>query len=151
MRIFLRPERFGLVAGFTAIFVGGLIAAVTNPLQLRSGSWLAAYLVLVAGLAQLLLAGQRHLLATANASIKSQWWQLGCWFNGNLAVIIGSLTATPLLVDAGGVALIAALVLALLGTRTAKEIAPAWAARLFYVALALSIPIGLLLAHVRAT
>ena len=41
-----------LVAGAASIVLGGLVAAVTGPLELEHGSWAAAYLVLVSGVAQ---------------------------------------------------------------------------------------------------
>ncbi len=41
-----------VVLGALFIVLGGLVAAVTGPLDLVQGSWLAAYLVLVCGVAQ---------------------------------------------------------------------------------------------------
>ncbi|MCE5292393.1 MAG: hypothetical protein LLG14_24605, partial [Nocardiaceae bacterium] len=41
-----------VVLGMSQVILGGLVAAVTRPLALTHGSWLAAYLVLVGGVAQ---------------------------------------------------------------------------------------------------
>ena len=38
--------------GICSVALGGLVAAVAQPLDLAHGSWLAAYLVLVGGVAQ---------------------------------------------------------------------------------------------------
>ena len=46
-----------LVLGSVGVVLGGLLAAVTGPLALPMGSWAAAYLVLVVGVGQIVLAG----------------------------------------------------------------------------------------------
>ncbi len=46
------PARLLVVVGTCCVVLGGFVAAVTGPLTLADGSWLAAYLVLVGGLAQ---------------------------------------------------------------------------------------------------
>ena len=38
--------------GIGSVVLGGLVAAVTEPLDLTHGSWVAAYLVLVGGVGQ---------------------------------------------------------------------------------------------------
>ena len=53
-----------MVAGGAAIIAGGIVAAVTDPAGWEHGSWTAAFLVLVAGVAQIGLAlGQVELAA----------------------------------------------------------------------------------------
>lgn len=140
----------GIALGYVAIFLGGLIAAVTAPLDLEKGSWLAAYLILVAGLAQLLLSHQAQILHASIPSVRDSWTELSLFVAGNAAVIIGSLLALPLLVDFGGIALIGALVLALRAAAGAQNTWRAWAFRVFYAAVIISVPIGLVLAHLRA-
>ena len=52
----LRPPEVVLVdLGACGIVLGGLVAAVTGPLELEQGSWAAAYLVLVVGVAQVVV------------------------------------------------------------------------------------------------
>ena len=64
-----RADRVGIarvayVLGVCFVVVGGLVAAVTGPLELTRGSWLAAYLVLVCGVPQVALATAQPALST---------------------------------------------------------------------------------------
>ncbi|WP_211195819.1 hypothetical protein [Agromyces sp. H66] len=145
-----RVGRAGFAVGAALIVIGGLVAAVTGPLELAKGSWLAAYLVLVAGVAQCCLAAQHRVLRTADASAARLRATLAAWNGGNLLVIVGTLTATPIVVDAGGVLLLAALVAAMAATWAHRALARAVLYRVMLAALIISIPIGLTLAHVRA-
>lgn len=139
-----------VVIGWGCITLGGLVAAVTGPLDLTHGSWLAAYLVLVGGVAQVAMGSMGRRRATHV--------QLAAWNGGNLAVIGGALITEPLLVDLGSL-LLGAIVLALLAVRSSGRHAggtggqvPAlvlWAYRSLLVALAVSIPIGIVLSHAR--
>jgi hypothetical protein len=142
------PERVGYGAGVTFVVVGGLVAAVTGPLQLDRGSWLAAYLVLVCGVAQCVLSSQQHLLATAPPA--RSWTWLVAWNSGNLLVVLGALTRVPLLADLGGVLLGCAVVVALARTRGAARRLRAVLFRVTYVVLLVSIPVGLTISHLRA-
>ena len=55
-----------LAAGGVSIVAGGVVAAVTGPTDWDHGSWVAAFLVLVAGVAQLGVgAGQAQLVPVA--------------------------------------------------------------------------------------
>lgn len=143
------PRKVGLAIGAVCVIAGGLVAAVTGPLALTKGSWLAAYLVLVAGVAQVVLADQ-HRLLQVEASSRAEWTTVALWVGGNAAVIGGTLLRQPLLVDLGGIALALALLYAVLGTRRTRAAALGWALRLVYVVVLVSIPIGLVLAHQRA-
>lgn len=145
-----RGEWLGYSWGFVCIFAGGLVAAVTGPLAFEKGSWLAAYLVLVAGIAQLVLSKQRILLNTAITAPPGLHLRLTTWAVGNLLVMAGSHTRLPIIVDLGGITLVVALAAALVHSRTAQRRGLAWIARAFYVALLVSIPIGLVLAQIRA-
>ena len=78
--------------------------------------------------------------------------QLLSWNAGCLAVIGGTLLAAPLLVDAGGALLVVAMVLMMRAVGRGAH-GPAWALWLFRAALVVtvvSIPVGLVLAHLRA-
>ena len=150
-----------LVVGSVGIIAGGLVAAVTDPLTIAHGSWSSAYLVLVAGVAQLALAGGQAMLA---------WWarhpvggrlllvEFVGWNLGNAAVIAGTLWNTIWLVDVGGgllVVALGALLTAIRGGPGRVEVARGrrvalLAVRALVVLLLVSIPVGLWLAHVRA-
>lgn len=145
-----RVGRIGFALGVALIVIGGLVAAVTGPLELTKGSWLAAYLVLVAGVVQGCLAVQHRVLRTADASPDRLRATLAAWNVGNLLVIVGTLTATPIVADAGGILLLAALVAAMAATWAHRALARAVLYRVVLAALIISIPIGLTLAHLRA-
>jgi hypothetical protein len=145
-----RVGRTGFALGVALVVLGGLVAAVTGPLDLAKGSWLAAYLVLVAGVSQCCLAVQHRVLRIADASANRLLAILVGWNLGNLLVIVGSLTSAPLVVDAGGILLLAALVAAMAATWAHRALARAVLYRVVLAALIISIPIGLTLAHVRA-
>jgi len=141
----------GIGAGL--VVLGGLVAAATGPLALAKGSWLAAYLVLVCGVAQ---AAMGRVPSRSVRSPRSGWALLAGWNAGNAAVIAGSLVSQPVLVDAGGLLLLVVLVVLLVDTlrRSPDDDAGRRAARGLFAALLLvlivSIPIGLVLAHLRA-
>lgn len=144
------PERAGYALGAGFIVLGGLVAAVTGPLHLDRGSWLAAYLVLVCGVAQCAMARQRPVLGAAPLPEARQWMLFGCWNLGNALVVTGALLSIPVITDAGGILLAAGLVLAVAGTRQARRPTAALLVRAFYLVLLVSIPVGLVLAHLRA-
>ncbi|MDQ0757112.1 hypothetical protein [Arthrobacter sp. B3I4] len=145
------PERIAYAAGVGFVVLGGLVAAVAGPLQFERGSWLAAYLVLVCGVAQCAISSQRRVLRTAPLRPATLWMLFGCWNIGNALVIAGSLATIPVITDAGGILLVAGLVLAGAGTRQAQRPVAAVLLRIFYVVLAVSIPVGLYLSYLRAT
>jgi len=144
--------------GAAQVVAGGLVAAVSGPLSFDQGSWLVAYLVLVGGVAQYLMG--RALQWFDLGSVGPAWLLPLAWNAGNALVIIGTLTDVPALVDVGGVLLVAALVLhaiALLRAHTDQFAMPSRVrtiARIVYllwlIALAVSVPIGLVLAQLQA-
>ena len=140
--------------GAAQVVIGGLVAAVTGPLQLPHGSWLAAYLVLVGGVAQYAIGRAPSWLGLA-ASRRAGWAELVGWNLGNIAVVAGTFITVPALVDVGGGLLAVVLVLLLRDAlrRRGEPIGPSWARwgyAAMLVVLLVSIPIGLVLAHVRA-
>lgn len=141
-----------IATGFGAIIAGGLVAAVTEPLGLPQGSWLAAYLVLVAGAAQAAMGTDRRAAQRVAARSGPGWAQFWCWNAGNAAVITGTLASTPLIVGLGSLPLIVALVLAYVVGResdtTTWKLWPA-AYRGLLLMLAISIPIGIALSYLR--
>lgn len=139
------------VTGLVAVVVGGLVAAVTDPLQVPRGSWLAAYLVLVVGVAQAAMGAGRH--RWPGASDGRGWVQFVLWNVGSAAVIVGTVVAAPVVVYAGSVLLLAALVLALLATRVPSDPvrngALIWIYRGLLVLLLVSVPVGMVLSTLR--
>ena len=134
------------VLGGTLIVAGGLVAAVNSAAPFAHGSWLAAYLVLVAGISQVLLGvGRRALLVRESPRrlIRAQvlFWNAGC-----VAVPAGVLDDAALPVTAGSVALLAALACFAAGVRGVPLHAGVLAYHALIVALAASVIVGSALA-----
>lgn len=155
------PQIWLLVAGSGFILLGGLVAAITGPLDWRRGSWLAAYMVLVCGVAQYVM-GRAPAWFGRPTTARLGWTQVIGWNVGNVVVMAGTLGGLPNLVDVGGVVLFVILVDMLRSTRRtalppdrrpgdASRIARwGWPAyRALLVLLVVSIPVGLVLAHLR--
>lgn len=137
--------------GAVGIVAGGLVAAVTSVAPSEHGVWAAAYLVLVAGVAQAALGVSQALLAPRPPAPRLVAMQVITWNVGDAAVLTGTLAGVVPVVDAGGALLVLALALLLWGVRAAR---PArswlrWAFRALVVALLVSVPIGLALARIR--
>jgi len=140
-------------AGGAAIVAGGLVGAATAPSPSEKGSWAAAYLVLVAGVAQIGLGFGQAALSTATLSTRILGTETIGWNAANAAVIAGTLANVDSLVDTGGILLVATL--ATFATRVRGGEAafggrrwPAYVFRGLVVVLMISIPIGLVLATV---
>ena len=112
---------------------------------------MAAFLVLVGGVAQILVGGGQAALVAdapsrATLSVELATWNLAC-----AATVIGTLIASPPLTTLGGVALIASLVV-FLAAVLKHGARPGWV-RTVYVTVVgfvlLSTPVGLILAWVR--
>lgn len=90
---------------------GGLVAtaAINGATPFAHGSWLAAYLVLVGGVAQLLLGLGWLALPRASASTRLRRAQLGLWNVGTLAIAGGVLGDLAAVVFAGSAVFAAAL------------------------------------------
>ena len=153
------PATVLTTTGISSIVLGGLVAAVTGPLGLAHGSWLAAYLVLVGGVAQWAM-GQARFRRPDVMQSRRGWAQFGCWNVGNVLVIGATLAGEPLAVDLGSALLVIALAFAFRATRPGAGTAarPATgvvsplvdlAYRTLLLVLAVSIPVGMALSHLR--
>lgn len=140
-----------VVLGAACVVAGGLVAAAVAMAPSQLGSWTAAYLVLVGGVAQVALGAGQALLAPRLPGRRTIAARLAGWNVGNGAVLAGTLLGATWLADIGGVLLAAALLLALAGIRGAVR-RPAWPLHLYRALIALvlvSIPVGLVMAAVR--
>lgn len=158
----IAPATVLTVIGWCCVVLGGLVAAVTGPLGLTDGSWLAAYLVLVGGVAQVAMGAARTWCRQDAQRSSWAWTQIGTWNLGNVAVIGGTVVGEPVAVDLGSMLLFVALAIALHAARpsalfagdarAAVALAPRpvlWGYRALLVVLLVSIPVGMVLAHVR--
>src|SRR5699024_5312394 len=133
-----KPSWAMILLGYGCIIAGGLVAAVTGPLDLAEGSWLAAYLVLVGGIAQLALGWVPGVLGCSDAGDPGGWMPVVAWNAGSGLVIV-------------------ALLLALMQLRGRSEPRAAggavrllgWAYLAVLIVLVVSIPVGIALAHLR--
>ncbi|WP_200834572.1 hypothetical protein [Amycolatopsis alkalitolerans] len=133
---------------------GGLVAAVTAPAPSTHASWAAAYLVLVAGVAQIALGLGQAALASHPPSTRQVAAQVIGWNVGNAAVLAGTLTGVLPLVDLGGALLVidlALLIHAVRGGLRRSTRVGRWALygfRVLVLLLLVSIPIGLALTRI---
>jgi hypothetical protein len=145
------PAALGFViVGGGCVVAGGLLSAATAHGPSEHATWAAAYLVLVAGVAQIVLGiGQAHLSDTP-PSRRRLTAELVGWNVGNAAVILGTVTGATAVTDVGGALLVVAFGLLLSGVRSGPAPRVAlWVYRSLLVILLLSIPVGLILAEVR--
>lgn len=140
-----------LVIGVVSIVAGGAVAAVARPTGFELGSWMAAYLVLVGGVAQIALGAGQAWMADEPPSGATVYAEVACWNLALGATIIGSLASAPVATAVGAVATVVALILFLRGVRHATP-RVRWPLHLYrgLVAIVLvSAPIGLFLAWAR--
>jgi hypothetical protein len=100
-----------LASSGVLIVAGGAVAAVNSAAPFGHGSWLAAYLVLVGGVSQVVLGAGRLALHAPRPTPALLRTQLALWNLGSLAVPAGVLADAPTLVTVGSVALLWALAL----------------------------------------
>lgn len=141
-----------VVIGVVAVVVGGLVAAVTAPAGWTHGSWAAAYLVLVTGVAQVGLgAAQAAAVVTPPVGVRRSIELVG-WNVGSALVILGTLLTSPPVVVVGSALLVVALVAFALVVREPAA-GPPWvriALLLLALVLLVSIPVGVVLSVLRA-
>ena len=123
---------------------------MTGPTGWDRGSWVAAFLVLVAGVAQIVLGAGQVMLASRPPTgvFIATWW--ASWNGGCVAVIAGTLLASPVTVSFGSALLAVGLAMSTLAARGPTR----WPlARLLYravlIVLLVSVPIGVALAWTR--
>jgi hypothetical protein len=137
-----------LASAGVLIVAGGSVAAVNSAAPFGHGSWLAAYLVLVGGVSQVILAAGRLALRAPRPSPALLRAQLVLWNVGSLAVPAGVLADASTLVTVGSVALLWALALFTAGAsgvrRDVRGRALAYLA--IVVGLAVSVVVGSALA-----
>lgn len=145
----LRPALPFVAVGAACVVAGGLVAAVTAPAPTEHGSWAAAYLVLVGGVAQIALALGQSWLAPAAPSRRLLAGEYVAWSLGNAAVLIGTLAEVPAVVDIGGALLVAALAIFAIAVRGGRRHWALLVYRALVVLMLVSIPVGLVLDRVR--
>lgn len=143
-----------VVIGTVGIVAGGVAAAVTGPTDWSNGSWCAAFLVLVVGVAQIGLGAGQAALAPNLPSRGLVLGQCVTWNVGSAGVIIGTLVDSPALVSAGSAVFLVAVALAAFAARghsglTGRARVFLLAFRVLLVVLLVSTPIGIVLSWAR--
>lgn len=134
--------------GAASIVAGGLVAAVTRPTHFDLGPWVAAFLVLVVGVAQIALGAGQAWLADRRLQTVMLGGEALAWNLGAAATLVGSVRDTPIVTTAGAVATVVALAwfVAPVGKSTSG---PRWARSVYLSGVAVllvSTPVGVLLA-----
>lgn len=140
-----------LLAGGVWIIAGGLAAAVTGPSGWEHGSWIAAFLVLVAGVAQIGVGSCQAQLAPVPPTVRFAAVECAAWNAACISVVVGTLLAFPIIVSIGGASLVAALVMSALAVRGSGSRHPSFLRlyRALVVVLLVSVPIGIALSWTR--
>lgn len=140
-----------VVLGVVAIIGGGLLSAITASVASRQLAWLVAYLVLVVGIAQIGLGAGQAWLARRAPGAAIVWGEFILFLLGNVGVALGTMLVVPLLVDLGGILLVVSLALFLVAVwRSRRGGWLRWVYLALVAILVVSIPIGLVLAQIRA-
>lgn len=141
-----------VVIGLLCVTAGGLVAAVTAAAPAEKTTWAAAYLVLVAGLAQAGL-GLGQAMFAPRTSRRLTVAQVAGWNAANAAVLVGTLASLRSLVYLGGVLLLTTLISLARGVRarvgrSGDRVRHWWlyGYRLLVLVLLVSVPAGLVLA-----
>jgi hypothetical protein len=141
-----------LIAGGVSVVAGGVAAAVTGPTHWSHGSWVAAFLVLVAGVAQLGIGAGQAYLSASPPTVAFVAAQCGMWNLGCAMVIAGTLMSSPVTVSVGSVPLVAAVVISVVAlegrSRTQRSVVLV-AYRLLLLVVLASVPVGIALAFAR--
>jgi hypothetical protein len=142
-----------VVIGAACVVAGGVVAAVSRPTDFELGPWLAAFLVLVGGVAQIALgAGQAWLVVRPSAPRRVAI-EVVTWNAGAALTIVGSLASLPVVTTLGGLALLCALALFFDTVRRGNAASWSRVARRLYMGVTavvlVSTPIGLALAWIR--
>ena len=140
-----------LAIGVSAVIAGGLLSAVTARNASYHSAWVVAYLVLVVGVAQVALGAGRASVVGAVPRAARVALEVSLFNLGSAGVIAGTFTGLAVLVDAGSVLLVAALVLLVAASRGSQ--AQRWRTvgfRTLIGFLMLSVVVGIVLAHIAA-
>lgn len=140
-----------VVLGSFSIIMGGAISAASAGGPNYFSAWAVAYLVLVAGFAQLVLGIGQANLASRIPSKPLLAWQIVTFNGSSASVLLGTLLAAPLLTYVGAALLVVALALFVWGVRghTSHSAVLLWGFRAMVVILLVSAPIGLIISHSR--
>lgn len=140
-----------LLVGSALTLAGGVVAAATRPTDFELGSWLAAFLVLVGGVAQVALGAGQAWMADPPPSSRGVAVEITAWNAAVLLTAVGTLASRPAATVLGAVAMVVAVASFLVGVRATRSV-NRWAIALYRfvaVVILVSTPIGLVLTFTR--
>ncbi len=140
-----------LTLGSAGIVFGGLFSAATARAATYHSAWFVAYFVLVVGVAQVALGLGQWWLASERPRTGLLVGELVAFNLGNAGVIVGTLLAASIWVDAGSALLIIALVSFAWAVHTpARRGLALWTYWALIILLFASVIVGLVFAHTGA-
>jgi len=140
-----------VIIGGISIVLGGAISAVTALSPSYTASWAVAYVVLVAGVAQLVLGIGQARLATEQPSARVIAIEAVAFNLAHVAVVLGTVLALTPVVFAGAALLVIALILFVWGVRGGRTDSRVmlYGFRIMIAILIVTAPIGLVIASVK--
>ena len=140
-----------LILGGVSVIAGGLLSAATALSPSYTASWAVAYIVLVAGVAQLVLGIGQAYLAPRQPSARVVAIEAIAFNLAHVAVLTGTLLTAAWIVDIGAAFIVVALALfiwSVRGTGTGNRWV-LYAFRAMVVIVLVTTPIGLVIAHLK--
>ena len=141
-----------LLLGGVSVIAGGLLSAATALSPSYTASWAVAYIVLVAGVAQLVLGIGQAYLAPHQPSSRVVAVEAIAFNLAHVAVLAGTLVTAAWIVDIGAALIVVALALFIWSVR-GTGIGNRWvlyrAFRAMIVIVLVTTPIGLVIAHTK--
>lgn len=148
--VWARRDAIALAAlGAAWIVAGGLVSAAAAPAPSYHSSWAVAFVVLVAGVAQVGLGLGQAVLTDHGVGPAALGTELVSWNLGCAAVLVGALRDVVPVLYLGCVLLVVTLAVALWTTRGSAQRGLLLAFRLVVVVLLISIPVGVVLQAAR--
>jgi hypothetical protein len=140
-----------VILGSASVIAGGLLSAATAPTPSYTASWAVAYIVLVAGVAQLVLGIGQAQLAPHQPSARILALEWAAFNVANVAVLAGTVLGAAWIVDIGAAFIVTALALFIWSVRGTGSVHRwmLYGFRAVVVIVLVTTPIGLVIAHLK--
>jgi len=133
------------ILGTVAIVGGSLLSAALAPTASYHSSWAVAYIVLVAGVAQVALGVGQTAVTDGRVSVGTVTVQAVLWNLGAIATVAATIGDIPVLLYLASAAQAATIVLFLVATRHGRSGVTLLTLRVLSALLLVSIPTGIVL------
>jgi hypothetical protein len=141
-----------LILGGVSVITGGVVSAAAAPAPSYTTSWAVAYIVLVAGVAQLVLGLGQAQLAPHQPSGRVVAIEAVAFNLAHVAVLLGTVAGAAWVVDIGAALIILTLALFIWSVRgaTNQNRLLLYGFRLMILIVLVTTPIGVVIAHLKA-